>query len=209
VKYIKKLDTEPKVLSNWKEQDKMYKRGKAKWKRFRNPDKKNFHKFLIDEQKSICCYCEQKIIIDESHLEHLLAQNLDTYSEYLFEYNNLLCSCQRKLEKGEPRHCGNSKGSHILPITPLESNCETKFTYTEDGYIDGINDDAKKTIEILQLDIDNLNNLRANAIEPFLIDPITLEEITEEDRKHFVQDYLQTQNATLNEFHTTIKYLFE
>jgi len=209
VKYIDKLDAEPEFLSKWKDQDKMYQRKRAKWKRFCNPYKKDFHTFLVNEQKSICCYCEQKITIKESHLEHLLPQSLDTYSEKLFEYKNLLCSCQRELGKGEPRHCGNSKGSQILPITPLQSDCEIKFTYTEDGYIEGVDDDAKETIRILQLDIDKLNNLRANAIEPFIIDPITLDEISEEERQQFVQSYLQIRDGKFNEFYTTIKYLFD
>ncbi|MCB4778931.1 MAG: hypothetical protein LGB53_04780 [Sulfurovum sp.] len=62
--------------------------------------------------------------------------------------------------------CGNSKGNKNLPITPLDNDCETKFKYTADGYILGTDKDSEDTIEILQL-----NNLRARAIEP-IVDPI-------------------------------------
>lgn len=212
MKYINKSSTEPTSLSDWKKQDKMYLRGTAKWKRFRTVNgieyKKDFTQDLISEQGCICCYCEQKLNIDDCHLEHLFPQSKDVFSESLFDYQNLLCSCQLELESGEPRHCGNSKGNDILPITPLMPECESKFTYTEDGQIQHTDEDSKQTIKYLQLDIDKLNDLRRNAIEPFLIDPITLDEISKEDAKLFAQNYLQKNNDQYKEFYTTIKYLF-
>ncbi len=207
MKYIEK-GSEPQSLLDWKDQDKMFQRKKAKWKRFGRPYKQNFIFDLAKEQGFICCYCEQRLDISDSHIEHLIPQKLDEFSEYLFDYNNLLCSCQLKLEAGEPRHCGNSKGSQVLPITPLKADCESKFKYTADGHILGICDDAKRTIEILQLDIEKLRDLRKNAIEPFIIDPETLDPISPEESKKFAEAYLQIVDGCYNEFYTTIKYLF-
>ena len=211
MKYIEKSSVEPSSLSDWKAQDKMYKRAKAKWKRFGNPYKEEFKKDLIDEQGGICCYCEQKLKIDDSHLEHLLPQKFDSFSESLFDYNNLLCSCQKELKKGEPRHCGNSKGSLYdkdLLVSPLDIECEAKFKYNSDGTIESTDEASKETILHLQLDIDKLNILRASAIEAFIIDPITFEEISEEEAQIFAKEYLKQENGKFNEFYTTIQYLF-
>ena len=210
MKYIEKRD-EPQSLSNWKEEDKMYQRKNATWKRFKKPYKLDFKNELIKEQGYVCCYCEQRIDINNSHLEHFIPQKLDEFSEYLFDYNNLLCSCQKELEKGEPRHCGNSKGSWYdkdLLVSPLDIDCESKFIYTEDGYIQHTDEDSKQTILHLQLNIDKLNNLRASAIEPFIIDPITFEEIPKDEAKKLAEYYLKRVDEKYNEFYTTIKYLF-
>ncbi|MEN8219842.1 MAG: hypothetical protein ABFS56_26535 [Pseudomonadota bacterium] len=59
-------------------------------------------------------------------IEHFRPQK--QYPELKLEYNNLLCSCQFELQKTEPRHCGNAKGSWFdenLTISPLEPSCES------------------------------------------------------------------------------------
>ena len=206
MKYIEKSSVEVSSLRDWKEQDKMYKREKAKWKRFVKPYKEDFKKDLIDEQGGICCYCEQKLKIDDSHLEHLLPQNLDIFSKSLFDYNNLLCSCQKELTKGEPRHCGNSKGSWYdkdLLVSPLDINCEIKFKYNNDGTIEPTDEASRLTIVHLQLNIDKLNDLRNKAIEPFLDEELSIEEI-----QLFTKGYVEQRNGKYNEFYTTIQYLF-
>jgi len=214
MKYIEKSATEPTSLSDWKKQDKMFQRNNAKWKRFRTVKereyKKEFTYDLIEEQSYLCCYCEQKINIYDSHLEHLIPQDLDKFSEYLFDYDNLLCSCQLEIKSGKPRHCGNSKGNRIIPITPLMEDCEEKFIYTEDGYIQHTDKASEDTIEYLQLNIDKLNKLRESAIDSILyLDPIEKDELlSEEDSKVFAQDYLKIKDGQYNEFYTTIKYLF-
>jgi uncharacterized protein (TIGR02646 family) len=212
MKYIEKSSNEPSSLIDWKTQDKMYKRQNSKWKRFGKPYKENFKKNLINEQGGICCYCEQKLKTDDSHLEHLLPQKLDVFSESIFEYRNLLCSCQKDLITGDPRHCGNSKGSWYdkqLFVSPLDIDCELKFKYSADGRIKSTDEASKETISHLQLDIDKLNSLRESAIEPFIIDPITLDEISAEEAQHFAKEYLKQKDGKYNEFYTTIQYLFE
>jgi len=41
-------------------------------------------------------------------------------------------------------------------ITPLQSDCQTKFTYIADGYIGFANEASQETIKHLKLDIDKL-----------------------------------------------------
>lgn len=205
MKFINK-NTEPQSLSNWKEQDKMFQKNNPKWQRFRNPYKENYKNDLIIEQGHICCYCEQKLNIHDCHIEHLIPQSQN--KDLIFEHQNLLCSCQLEIESGEPRHCGNSKANNTLQITPLMPECESKFTFIEDGQIQHTDEDSRLTIEYLKLDIDKLNDLRRNAIEPFIIDPETFEKISQEEAKIFAEEYLQKNNGKYNEFYTTIKYLF-
>ncbi len=185
----------------------------TEWKAWANEDwqptfgnlsgdiKRDVKSALMIEQGGICCYCEVKLEYNDSHIEHLdpQCQSLEGQLDFV----NMLCSCQQKLKKGEPRHCGNSKGDESISITPLQSDCESKFTYTADGYIGFTNEASQETIEHLKLDIDKLNALRKNAIEPFLD-----ELLSQEETNRFVKNYLQKRDGKYNEFYTTIDYLF-
>jgi uncharacterized protein (TIGR02646 family) len=214
MKYITKND-EPQSFKDWKDNDKMYKRGKPNWDRFNHSKYQDIKTELLEslkkEQGYICCYCEVKLQENDYHPEHLKPKSKGRYPELQLEYENLLCSCQLETESGEPRHCGNSKGSWYdknLLVSPLNTDCELKFKYNYDGTIDHTDKASELTIIHLQLSIDKLNDLRNNAIEPFLIDPITFEEISKEDAKIFADAYLNKNNGQYNEFYTTIKYLF-
>lgn len=199
MKYIIK-GNEPQSFIDWKSND------SKTYSDLRNPIKAELKNALLLEQGYICCYCESKISNNGSHIEHLDPQCNNNGND--LDFDNLLCSCQKQLSAGEPRHCGNSKANDTISIHPLQINCESKFKYNEDGTIESTDTYSRDTIEKLKLDIDKLNDLRRNAIEPFIIDPITLEEISEEDTKKFADDYLQLNNGQYSEFYTTIKYLF-
>lgn len=203
MKYIIKGD-EPKSFTEWKALS------NDDWKptydQLSGQVKKDVKNALIIEQGGICCYCEKKLSYDDSHIEHLNPQC--TTTEGQLDFQNMLCSCQKHLKKKEPLHCGNSKGHDIITITPLQIDCIDKFTYTEDGYIGFTDRDSEKTIKSLQLNIDKLNDFRKQVIEPFIIDPITFEELSHEEARIFAEDYLKMENGKFNEFYTTIKYLF-
>jgi len=201
MKYILK-NLEPQSFRDWKSGE------NREYKNLLNPIKGDVKKSLLVEQGYICCYCESKILKENSHIEHLKPKDKDKFPELQLDYDNMLCSCQKQLSKGEPRHCGNSKANDIIRITPLDLNCESKFEYSEDGTIKATDEDSEETKKYLKLDIPKLNELRKNAIEPFIIDPITFEEVSEEEAKLFAKDYLKKKNGKYNEFYTTIKYLF-
>jgi len=201
MKYIEK-GNEPQSFTDWKSN------GNLIYNDLINPQKSELKTALLIEQGYICCYCESKISSDTSHIEHFKPKDKDKFPELQLNYDNLLCSCQKQLSKGEPRHCGNSKGNEIILMTPLMEDCESKFTYTEDGQINHTDEDSKQTIRDLQLDIDKLNDLRNKAIELFIIDSETYEEIPYEEAKIFAKQYLQKDDGRYNEFYTTIKYLF-
>jgi uncharacterized protein (TIGR02646 family) len=163
---------------------------------------------LMEEQGYICCYCERRLSGDDSHIEHFRPQS-DPLVDPL-EYANMLCSCQNRLKKGAPRHCGNLKGDWFdtdLLISPLDTDCEAQFAFTGDGNIQPVSttDPAgAETIAQLGLNIPKLKALRASAIEPFLE-----EVLNEDDMRQFVSGYLQNDHRGWNsEFWTTIRYLF-
>jgi uncharacterized protein (TIGR02646 family) len=202
MKYIVKGD-EPEELQDWKAQ------ANEDWQPtyadLRGNEKTAVKNCLMAEQGYICCYCERRLLDSDSHIEHLLPQS-DPAVDPL-EYGNMLCSCQDQVKKGEPRHCGNLKEDKLLPVTPLVDNCEEQFAFTYDGQIQpvpGNNGAAKKTIAILGLDIPKLNDLRKNAIDPFLD-----EDLEETELADFVTGYLEKDDrGKFGEFWSTINYLF-
>lgn len=164
---------------------------------------------LMGEQGYICCYCERRLTDDDSHIEHFRPQGDSAVNP--LDFNNMLCSCQKRLKRGEPRHCGNLKGNWFdmeLLISPFEPSCEKRFAFTGDGKIKaGVSKDraAVETIGRLGLDISKLNDMRAKAIEPFLD-----ESLSEKDMNLFVSGYLRMDHSGMyGEFWTTIRYLFE
>jgi uncharacterized protein (TIGR02646 family) len=170
-------------------------------------DKKKCLKLsLIEEQGGLCCYCEREIGQDDSHVEHFRPQRGKNAHPHLdLEYQNLLCSCQvpHLPIPTDPRHCGVLKDQwfdDVLLISPLDTGCESRFRFAEDGSIYPANDHddaAMVTIEKLGLDIDKLRSLREGALKG-------LEDLP----RGKVQRLLgHPQDGRFQEFFTTIQQL--
>ena len=162
---------------------------------------------LMAEQGMICCYCEQRLSKQNSHIEHFIPQKT---RQHTLDYNNMLCSCQGQLRRGEPRHCGHLKDQWYdgdLLISPLDSGCEARFAFSFDGNIMPAADHdeaASETIKRLGLNIPKLIDMRAKVIEPFLDDHLSSDEV-----QTFVAGYLEKDAmGQFGEFWTTIHYLF-
>lgn len=162
----------------------------------------------MKEQGYICCYCERRLTDDDSHIEHFKPQSNPDVDG--LDYTNMFCSCQNQLKPGEPRHCGNLKENWFdvnLLISPLDHGCEGRFIYTGDGKIKPSTESdvaAAKTIEKLGLSIPKLNDMRRNAIKPFLD-----ENLDELEFSLFVNGYLiKNSEEKFGEFWTTINYIF-
>lgn len=80
---------------------------------------------LLEEQGFVCCYCEQRIEVENSHIEHLASRKF--HPKRTFDYSNLLACCLT------PKQCGDLKGSKELKIHPLLSDCREYFHFTGDG----------------------------------------------------------------------------
>jgi uncharacterized protein (TIGR02646 family) len=202
MKYISK-GAEPAEFIDWKA------KGNDNWQptysTLSGDPKKAVKLALMAEQGYICCYCEGRLHYHDSHIEHHQPQSDPTADA--IDFSNLLCSCQDRLKKGEPRHCASSRGDWSMPISPLDPSCEVRFAFSADGLIRPAqedDDEAKETISKLQLHIPKLNSLRSSAIEPFLTEELSLEEF-----QSFVSGYLRKDDkGQFGEFWTTIRYLF-
>jgi len=136
MKFIQK-GIEPVELSEWKalaNED-----WQPDWENLQNPQKAAVYKALLNEQGYICCYCEQRIDKSTSHIEHFKPR--ETYPELSLVYDNFLCSCPgwKEGKSTDPQeHCGASKANWFdenLMVSPLESECEKYFQYTQVGEI--------------------------------------------------------------------------
>ena len=198
--------SEPRLFAEWK--GCANENWRPSWENLGGEPKKALKESLIAEQGSICCYCERRLEENDSHIEHFRPR-CDPAVDPL-EYSNLLCSCQENLRRGEPRHCGNLKGDWFDPallVSPLSVDCERRFAFTGDGGItpaDEKDSAASETIKRLGLNISKLRALRAGAVEPFLD-----EDLSPEEMRCFVSGYLAKDDAgRFGEFWTTIRYLF-
>ena len=122
---------------------------------------------LLSEQGHICCYCCKPIDTKNSHIEHIRPQERDEYRAISLEYENLLASCQGYHDRVE--NCGHSKDNAFneeLFVSPLEENCESLFEFSNRGKIKAVdgNERAGYTIELLNLDTEQLNAARTEAM---------------------------------------------
>jgi len=137
-------------------------------------------KALIRDQGSICCYCMQKISIDNltsasplyPTIEHYIAQstvesksnNLDT------DYKNMLVTCHGNDKKDpENKHCDSSRGSKKFEfLNPLDISCERVLGYAEDGSVFCLDSSNKVEIDndirVLNLNLQSLKDNRKSII---------------------------------------------
>ena len=205
MKYIVK-QREPQAFTDWKASSN--EDWQPTYDNLAGEPKRALKKTLMTEQGYICCYCERRLSDKDSHIEHFRPQSDPSVDP--LDYANMLCSCQNQIKKGEPRHCGNLKDNWFdqnLLVSPLDPECEGRFSFTGDGGIQPATEDdeaAETTIIKLGLGIPKLNDLRSKAIEPFLD-----ESLSHQDFRDFVSGYLKKDaSGNLGEFCTTIQYLF-
>lgn len=197
MRYIQK-GTEPISFTQWKQQN-----PGARYKNLEGAIKQELKQSLIDEQKSLCCYCERRIISENSHIEHFKPKGNDKYRHLELDYNNLHASCFRFNPKEEElRQCGHRKGRQISKtlLSPLDKNCSTHFSYTLDGKIHGIDSKGKEAIEVYNLNSALLIKSRKQLIDFFLEDDVTEQDII---------DHIDTTQNPLGEFITMITYLYD
>ena len=183
MKYIKKGHPPSELIKIHKDKTKTYDNDVCDNKKI-NPKitvKSDTLKSLMKEQGYICCYCMQKISIDNltsasplyPTIEHYIAQttqeskdnNLDT------DYKNMLATCHGN-DKKDPdnKHCDSSRGSQPFKyLNPLYISCERVLGYAPDGSIFCLDDSHKTEIEydigILNLNFQKLKDSRKSIID--------------------------------------------
>jgi len=138
-----------------------------------NPEKLDVKRSLLSEQHYICCYCEKTVDETNSHIEHLAAQSSVDGKQRTVDYSNLLCSCLKETERGQPLTCGKARDNWNSPdfITPLERACADNFSYDWEGNIIAQplgNSRAEKTIDKLNLNGAILCRTRKNVLDIIL-----------------------------------------
>ena len=159
MRYIIKTK-EPPVLLNFKSKYKKKYNSNAVFKDITYDDvKEELKLILLEEQYHICCYCMRRIKKHNSHVEHIRPQA--KFPKETLDYNNLLVSCNGS------DNCGHRKGVWYNEkefISPLNSDCENKFTYNITGEMNSSDKNATITIAKLNLNSYLLTQARKAAI---------------------------------------------
>lgn len=202
MKQIIKLP-EPESFVKWKEEN-----PGADYNKLKGDEKQELKEALIKEQKHICCYCECRIIAEESHIEHFKPKDQTRFPELQLAYENLHASCIIRPTHDEDEHCGHRKGNYYSDdlIDPSEENCDSYFAYALDGEIKSRQPDDKRateTIRKLHLDSTLLNKKRKSLIDYFLYDLGDDLELLDAE----LEFHLDENKDELGEFFTMISYL--
>lgn len=144
-----------------------------------------------------------------NHIEHLKCQAacrqelVDSGCEYGrdlcddLSYYNMIAAVE--VRGAESEHFGAVKKKALtLPVMPTQEKCDEYFKFHEvDGGIEGLNEEAKQSINVLQLDHDTLNGWRKSAIDAWL-DPDVIQ--TRQDLEKVVQKMEEPFEGKLPEY---------
>ncbi|MCD4757232.1 MAG: TIGR02646 family protein [Arcobacteraceae bacterium] len=168
MRYIKKFDTPQFFIDDTN--------ALSLWNEYLAQNKRKLRKYILEnEQNSLCCYCEGKISVENSHLEHIKPKSLDPLT-LTFEYSNISVSCNGICDSGNEReYCGHKKENgfdenKFLNPTVIE-NIREYFKYENDGEIksSGINNE-KVLYTILLLQLNTFNNYLQEARKKALVE---------------------------------------
>lgn len=148
--------------------------------------KAELHLQLVVEQFFLCAYAGVEITTETSHIEHLKPRNKCKRGEDVDYFNMVACF---PVNGGDETHGFGApfKKGWWDPanfVSPLDKNCERRFTYTWSGRMKPAVDTdkpASETIKKLQLDSKGIVEHRLKAIKGFFgfvqgRDPISLNE---------------------------------
>lgn len=141
----------------------------------RNPDKKydelasqvaqDIRMACAVEQYFLCAYCCKGISgsnVDTVN-EHVIPQSADDTKT--LDFTNIVASCKTD------KQCDRAKKDNILPITPLQPECETQLVFQLDGSVKGISKKARTTISsVLNLNNAGLQKARRDMILSYIDD---------------------------------------
>ncbi|MFH1919545.1 MAG: retron system putative HNH endonuclease [Planctomycetota bacterium] len=172
--------------------------------------KRRIHSALLTEQGYICCYFIRRIDAGSSHIDHWQPQSVPP-EELAIEYGNMLESCQREVDPGEPLRCGKLKENWYDPdrmVSPLEEDCEERFRFTANGDIlsaDGDDVAAEETIKRLGLDLPVVIASRREAIGAIVDD---LDEFSSHELRTLTRNILvRREDGSFHEYCVAVAYV--
>lgn len=87
---------------------------KPTYDELQNPQKRNLHQALLDEQGSVCCYCGRSVGFEDSHIEHFKPQ--ERYGALQLEYT----ICTRPA-------CAGKSAPHRATVAMLKAMALTRL----------------------------------------------------------------------------------
>jgi len=144
------------------------------WSALASEPKRELHARVLDDQGFVCCYCEQAVTVETSHLEHLVPGEKASDPGAL-DFANLYASCGRTGDpqrRYDPGHCGIFRGDEHLRVSPALPEIRSYFTFQPNGRMFARHtkppkerNDAARAIRTLNLDEPyDLRAMRAKVI---------------------------------------------
>jgi len=138
--------SEPSSLTAWKRTN-----PHGRYNQLTEDIRRIIRQHALEEQFYLCAYCCQRIQdINACHNEHVEAQNLNLGRT--LDFSNIVASCNTS------NQCGDAHKSQHLPLTPLMAECETELRFKISGRVEGLNERATVTIQVLNLGDHEKNN---------------------------------------------------
>lgn len=176
-------------------------------------------RYLIEEQYSLCAYCQQKINFDNSSIEHVIPKE---YNKVLStSYFNLVVVCNKNQIKDPVSgkyHCDRARGSKLIPSIIFYSNAQSSaaktnqfFAVYSDGTVkanknlpESIKCQVDSFIEVLNLNHINLKDTRAKGVLRGLFEAYNMM-VTKEQKRSFWR--IQYQRILNDKSHPYREYL--
>lgn len=160
---------------------------------------------LWKNQKGLCAFCcnslDQK---EKTRVAHLQPQSTDPTQSTRVE--NFLLSCDS--ESMKDISCDSAQRNRDLPVSPFTPNVQALFSYQFSGEMQGLTDEARESIRILNLDSPigdrnhRLRSARRIAIQVFLRHIIGKGD-------QAIADYLNgAKSLSLPAFQPALKHIF-
>lgn len=185
--YIQK-GKEPIAFTRWKK-----KHQKATYNNLHGKAMLALRNALLQEQGFICCFCGRAIGKINLNIHQIIQKSLNKGDEHnisnahivpqskdplrTLDYNNICASCDTRKYSNE-KHCDAKQGGDDLPISPLQKDCLSFFSFNSDGTIKANHlkpqsdqQKATDTIETLGLNDSVLNLEREKRINMLQILP--------------------------------------
>lgn len=135
----------------------------TKWEEYPTSKKPLKEHILKNEQNHLCVYCESKVGLNNSHIEHIKPKAQNMYPDLVFDYNNIVVSCNGNCHSEDNTHysCGHIKDNEyddskfLNPV--MLKNIRDYFEYDiDEGKIKPSTENYNKAIYMI--DTLHLNN---------------------------------------------------
>lgn len=116
------------------------------WSEYYGVKKRKLRTYILKhEQNYLCIYCESKISISNSHVEHIRPKSNNLFPELTFNYENLVVSCNgtchSEANDNKPYSCGHIKdtdyneGLFLNPVDEVDIRGYFSYEYDLNGNV--------------------------------------------------------------------------